>query len=423
MPSLEHFFTEWERRRPGQVRSLERATALMRLLELDSKRPPVLGVVGSKGKGSTATTAAAVLSAAGLRTVLCTGPSLRSYRERVRVDGVSVTGAELDALGSRIDTARRRLPAVEEGGGYLAPSGLFLMAALMRARDVDADVCVLEAGMGGHRDELRLIGPEVVALGRVFAEHLGVLGETVTEIAWEKTRVVGDRTRALVRLPQTAEVSAAIDAALAETTGDRVRAEEVDPDLPGVEPPHALRPPGLSAASGVLGTAAAERTLAALGLPAPDQESVRAVLGTVRLPGRLSRHTVPVGGARAGEAAPNAEVIVDSAIDRRGVAVALAHARAVWGGVDHVLLCLPDHKDVSGAVGVLGDLPVTAVRLPEAHLRFEHVLPDHWGRMAAEELSPAALRALGGRVLALGTVYFTGRVLEAVDAPTDRLFG
>ena len=421
MPSLDPFFTEWADRRPGQTRSLGRASALMAALGLDSGHAPVLGVVGSKGKGSTATTAAAALASAGLRTVLVTGPSFRSYRERVRVDGTSVTDAGLDALGARIDAARRELPTVEESGGYLAPSGLFLVAGLLCARETGADVCVLEAGMGGRRDELRLTGPEVVALGKVFAEHVGVLGDDVVEIAREKTLAAGERTRALVRLPQTPEVAAEVDAALAEATGGRVEAEVVDPEEAGVEPPPALRPPGLSAASGVLGTAAAARMLEHLGLPGPDRRNLHDVLGTVRLPGRLSRHAVP--GEAATGTAPGAEVVVDSAIDRVGVAAALAHARGLWGGVDHVLLCLPDHKDVSGAVEVLGDLPVTAVRLPEAHLRFEHSLPGHWGRMDAADVSPAALGALGRRVLALGTVYFTGRVLEAVDAPTDRLFG
>ena len=113
---------------------------------------------------------------------------------------------------------------------------------------------------------------------------------------------------------------------------------------------------------------------------------------------------------------------MDSAINGAGVAAALDHARGLWGGVDHVLLCLPDHKDVSGVVESLGGVPVTTVVLPEAHLRFERALPDHWRTVAAEDLSPDLLTGLGSRILALGTVYFTGRVLEAVRAPTDRLF-
>jgi dihydrofolate synthase/folylpolyglutamate synthase len=414
MRFLDPFFSEWAHKRPGQTRSLDRAAALMRALDLDPAALPVLGVVGSKGKGSTATYAAAALGAAGLRTVLATGPSFRSYRERVRVDGASVTDEEMDALGQRIDEARRRLPSVEESGGHLAPSGLFLVAAMLRAHEVGADVCVLEAGAGGHRDELRLIGPDVVAMSTVFGEHLGVLGDTVPEIAREKARVAGARTRALVTLPQTGEVTEAVAEALAGATDGRVAAETVDPAAPGTEPPPALRPSGLSAASGVLGTAAALRMLDVLDRPRPERARLHEVLGTVRLPARLSRHAVP--GAEA------AEVVVDSAINGTGVAAALAHARDLWGGVDHVLLCLPDHKDVTGVVESLGGLPVTAVVLPEDHLRFDRALPDHWRTAAAEDLSPALLAGLGRRILALGTVYFTGRVLEAVQAPTDRLF-
>jgi len=413
MPNLDPFFTEWATRAPGQSRSLSRAAMLLRALDLERERVPVLGVVGSKGKGTTATFAAATLAAAGLRTVLVTGPSFRSYRERVRVDGMSVTDTELHFLGEALETARRTLPAVEESGGYLAPSGLFLIAGLLHARSIGANVCVLEAGMGGHRDELRLVGPEAVALGPVFGEHLGVLGKTVPEIAREKTLVAGKRTRALVSLPQKGQVTTVVAQTLAEATGGRVSPEIVDPDVEGTEPPVWSRPEGLSAASGVLGTAAATRMLKTLGQPQPAPERLRSVLAGVRLPARLSRHPVP---------GTSTEVVVDSAIDRVGITAALTHVRDLWPGVDHVLLCLPDHKDVSGAVATLEGIPVTMVRLPETHLRFAYGLPEHWRHTDVDDLSPASVTALGERVLALGTVYFTGRMLELLDAPTDRLF-
>ena len=384
----------------------------MRELELDRQKVPVLGVVGSKGKGTTATYAAAALTASGTGTVLVTGPSFRSYRERVRRDGTSITEQELAGLASTLDEARRSLAPVSEFDGYLAPSGMFLIAGLLHARDTGARVCVLEAGMGGHRDELRLIGPEVVALGKVFGEHLGVLGGTVPAIAREKARVAGPHTRNLVSLPQTPEVEEAVDSALTEATGDVVRAETVDPDSEGAWPPPDLRPPGLSAASGV-GVAAAERMLGLMGRESAPAGRLTRVLGGVRLPARLSRHAVP---------GHSGEIVVDSAINGEGVAAALAHARGLWGEVDHVLLCLPDHKDVDGAEAALAGVPVTAVRLPEAHLRFDHALPDHWARTDADRVTPETISALGERVLALGTVYFTGRVLEAVEAATDTLF-
>lgn len=413
MPRLDPFFAEWSARAPGQRRSLKRAAALLQELGLDRPRVPVLGVVGSKGKGTTATYASAALSAAAVGNVLVTGPSFRSYRERVRHDGTSVSEEELAGLASELDRARLSLPPVEEFGGYLAPSGMFLLAGLLHARNTGARVCVLEAGMGGHRDELRLIGPQVVAMGKVFGEHLGVLGDTVPEIAREKALVAGVHTQALVSLPQTSEVEDAVGDALAEATGDVVRAETVDPDTEGVWPPPDLRPPGLSAASGVLGVAAADRMLGLMGRQSAPEDRLIRVLGGVRLPARLSRHAVP---------GHTGEIIVDSAINGEGVAAALAHARGLWGGVDHVLLCLPDHKDVAGAEQALAGIPVTAVRLPEAHLRFDHALPSQWSRIDADAVTPGSIAALGDRVLALGTVYFTGRVLEAVEAVTDTLF-
>ncbi len=40
--------------------------------------------------------------------------------------------------------------------------------------------------MGGASDEVSLYPAEVVAVTEIFAEHIGVLGDTVAEIAREK---------------------------------------------------------------------------------------------------------------------------------------------------------------------------------------------------------------------------------------------
>lgn len=407
---MDVFFREWRERRPEERRSLARAASLLHELDLPGNPAiPVLGVVGSKGKGTTATYASAHLAAAGLRVVTVTGPSFRGHRERVRVNGAASSETEIAALAEEIDAARRGLP--DTGGGYLAPSGLFLIAGLLRARHLNADACVLEAGMGGRGDELRLAGPRVVALASVFAEHIGVLGDSVAEIAAEKAGVAGPSTQAFVCLPQSPEAAGAVDRTVREVAAEGTRPGTVHPpatESNGARPPH-----GLAAAPAHLGGAAAGHLLRLLGRPPAEPERLAAVLSSVHLPARLSHHPVP--GTRT-------EVVVDSAINGTGVAAAVEHARRHWGGIDHVLLCLPDHKDVDGAVAALGSLPVTAVRLPESHLRFGHEMPAHWRHRDAESLSRAELAELGERVLALGTVYFTGRVLDLLDADTERLF-
>jgi hypothetical protein len=428
------FYDEWRRRRPGERRSLRRAALLADALGLTPPGVPVLTVVGSKGKGTAATFASACLAAAGRRVVTVTSPSLRRDGERVRVGGAAISEAELARLGHRLRTAipprggdrpspstpghhprtatpartddqdhpqghpspnapghhpRTAAPARADDEGYLSPSGLFTLAGLLHARDVGADVVVLEAGMGGVSDEVSLFPPAVLAITRIFAEHLGVLGDTPAAIAADKAGIATEGTT-VVSVPQCPDVMAAI-AAITE-------AEVVTEGMSGV--PDDLLPPGLGQASAELGWVAAQRLL---GSPGGTPVSVS-------LPGRSSWHPVP---------GTDATIFVDSAVDRAGVAAALATARRRWGRIDHVLVCLPDHKDRTGALAELAGLPVTQVRMPDREsLRF---IPTAEAVDAAD-LTRERLAAYGRRIVVLGTVYFTGRMLDLVDAPTERLF-
>jgi dihydrofolate synthase / folylpolyglutamate synthase len=404
----EAFFAEWDRRGPGAKRSVERARLLVRALDADTAGTPVLTVVGSKGKGTAATYASAALAAAGCRVVTVTSPALREERERIRVDGAAIPGADLAGLGVCVGAAAGSLPERGSGEGYLSPSGLFTVAGVLHARDVGADVIVLEAGMGGLSDEVSLFSPDVVAITEVFAEHIGVLGDSPAEIAADKAGVVTAATSAVVSLPQSPEVTEAIAATVAARTGGRVEPEVIGPS--GL--PAELLPAAHGRRNAEAGLAAARRLLEAAGRAPASSERLRQVLSSVRLPGRLSWHRLP-----------GSIILVDSAIDRSGAAVALAEAYGRAGGVDHVVVGLPDHKDVPGIITALADLPVTYVRMPgHAHLRFTVPIPRHWTVIDDTELTRDRLAALGNRIVALGTVYFTGRLLNLVNADTERLF-
>lgn len=388
------FFREWEHRAPGETRDVGRARALADALGVLAPDAPVLTVVGSKGKGTTATYASAFLAAAGRRVCTVTSPGLRTNRDRIRIDGRAVSETELASLADALDEAIGTLPPPSDG--YLSPSGLFLIAGLLHARQVGADVLVLEAGMGGRSDEVALFPPDVAAITPVFLEHAGVLGDTEAEIAREKLGVAGPGT-VVLSAPQSPPVAEVLDGT-----------EVVGPGGSGL--PDRLLPGGLGRAGAELGVAAARRLP---GVAEPPAGTLRDVMSSVVLPGRSSRHDVPGSATR---------LLVDSAIDRTGVAAALAAARDAWGTVDHAVVCLPDHKDVDGAVAELGALPVTFVRLPLPHLRFTRPLPPGWDVVDVDAITPESLATLGHRVVVLGTGYFTGRVLDVVGADTERLF-
>ncbi|TKK87905.1 hypothetical protein FDA94_15165 [Herbidospora galbida] len=376
MSSDEAFFEEWTARTPGSRRDLTRARRLAEAVGA-AAAVPVLTVVGSKGKGTTATYASAYLASTGARVVTVTSPGLRTNRDRIRVDGVSISDGEQAALGARL--ASVSLPPSD---GYLSPAGLFTLAGVLHAQDVEADYIVLEAGMGGASDEVSLFPAEVVAITEIFAEHLGILGDTVAEIAREKAGVITPETKWAVTLPQSPEARAELKA----RAGDRLR--EITPEAtPWTR-------------NALLGRSAAAH------LTSEEPTPV-----SVRLPARFSHHDI--GSTR---------LIIDSPITGAGVQMSVDRALAEWGDIDRVLLCLPDHKDLDGAIEALKGLPVTFVRLPDTHLNFTRALPPDWDVTDVDTVDAGYVEALGEKVLALGTVYFTGHLLDNLDIPTDRLF-
>ncbi|MGH3391503.1 MAG: hypothetical protein ACRDOO_21755 [Actinomadura sp.] len=412
MSALGVFWAEWDRRTPGEKRSLERARLLVKALEIDGPGSPVLTVVGSKGKGAAATYGSAYLASTGARVVTVTSPGLRGIRDRIRTDGRAIAEPELAGLAERLDEARRTLPPYRPGNGYLSPSGLFIVAGVLHARNVAADLVVLEAGMGGASDEVSLFDPTVVGITSIFGEHLGVLGDTPAEIATDKAGVVTTGTRVVVSMPQDPPVEKAIMDRVAAGAGGLASLVTVERGAGGI--PVRLLPHGLSRFNAELGCVAAQRLLDATGRSAPSGDRLSEVLATVVLPGRMSWHELTGTPCR---------LFADAAIDRAGIAAALTEVSRHWTGIDRVLLCMPDHKDVAGAITELADLPVTFVRLTDKpRLSFTRELPASWEVVDVERVGRGFLTARGERLVALGTGYFIGRILDLVGADTDRLF-
>jgi len=412
---------------PGETRSLGRARLLAAELGVSDGGPLVLTVVGSKGKGTAATYASAYLASAGLRTVTVTSPGLRGIRDRIRCQGRAVSDAEMTGLAGRLSDARARLPGYQPSAGYLSPSGLFIIAGMLHAQAVRADAVVLEAGMGGVSDEVSLFNPAVVGITKIFAEHLGVLGDTPADIARDKAGVVTAQTRAAVSLPQEGPVAAALSETVVTRSGSRISVEFAGTGASGI--PARLLPASFGRANAELGCVAAQRLLDATGAGPPAGGLLSATLSSVVLPGRWSWHTVPqtpaphIPAAQTSAAQTPVQLFADSAISRAGVCAALLEAYRRWDEIDRVLMCMPDHKDVAGAITELGDLPVTYVRLTDKpRLTFTHAIPPGWEAVDIGKVDHAFLAARGPRIVALGTVYFIARMLALADVDTERLF-
>ncbi len=110
-----------------------------------------------------------------------TSPHLRSFRERVRVDGVVVSEA---AVAGWVDHLR---PLIERTGATFFEATTALAFADFAARGVD--VAVIEVGLGGRLDSTNVIDPLVSAVTHIALDHQRYLGDTIESIAAEKAGI------------------------------------------------------------------------------------------------------------------------------------------------------------------------------------------------------------------------------------------
>ncbi len=294
----------FRRRRFGMRPGLEVIRALLDELGNPERSFPAIHITGSKGKGSVAAMAQAMLSAQGVPVGLFTSPHLVSYRERIRVDGRMIPPKAVAEGVRRIDRVGEEL----ERSGRIdrAPTFFEVTTALafdwFRAQRVRA--AVVEVGIGGRLDATNVLDARVGVVTTIELEHTDVLGPTVGAIAREKsgifhagmTGIVGELVpeaaavvesearRLGVPLWHLAKEVAVEDRALEESgqtfavrTPVAFRSGLALPLLGRFQPPNAA-----------LAVAAVDRLAASIDLPL-DEEKLRSGLRTVRWPGRLER--------------------------------------------------------------------------------------------------------------------------------------
>lgn len=106
--------------RPSPARA--RAPNFARELALDtSPTVPVIGVVGSKGKGSAVAATTQYLMSLGYRVGTISSPPFLTNRERIRLNARPLSPRDYDSLADRVAAALTAMPPVADTGGYLAP--------------------------------------------------------------------------------------------------------------------------------------------------------------------------------------------------------------------------------------------------------------------------------------------------------------
>lgn len=186
---LDGLINRERREHPRSRVSLGPIRALLAALAHPEADLRILHVAGSKGKGSTALAAEALLARCGSRVGVFTSPHLERWTERFRVEGREVPGDELAAAVERL---RPHVDALRERSSEEAPSffDATTAAALLLFRDRRVDHAILEVGLGGRLDSTNAVHPAVTCITSIELEHTDKLGATQAAIAREKAGIL-----------------------------------------------------------------------------------------------------------------------------------------------------------------------------------------------------------------------------------------
>ncbi len=379
-----------QRIRPG----LGRTRALLASLGNPESSFSSILVGGTNGKGSTAATISAVLTAAGVPCGLYTSPHLVSVTERVRVSDRDVSAAALDEV--------LRLIAAVAAPGLRGPTYFeaLTVAAFELFRRARVQTAVVEVGIGGRLDATNVLSPEVSVVTNVAADHLDVLGPALEDVAREKAGIFRKGQPALLGASGTAEGPRAVLHSEARRIGARLVEIPPAPDV-------AFALPGAHQKQNLALALAAARAVAPL-----DEAAVSRGLAAVRWRGRLQR--LEREGARP--------LLLDGA-HNPAAASALAEyldATGLAGRVDLLFGGLAD-KDLPGVFAPLAArvcrIVLVAPESPRAEkpeaLRVRLGRPDlETAGSVAEGLARLEEAEAHGPALVAGSLYLVGEVLR-----------
>jgi len=166
---------------------------------------PAIHVAGTNGKGSVSAMIASILRVAGRRVGMYTSPHLVRLGERVQVDGVPLTEAEIMAYVAELEPKATELENAMPGEAPSFFEFMTAMAFLQFARR-GCDAAVIEVGLGGRLDATNILAPEVSVITSIGLDHCEMLGDTLAKIAAEKAGIIKPGVPVVMgRLPAEAE--------------------------------------------------------------------------------------------------------------------------------------------------------------------------------------------------------------------------
>ncbi|KAJ2091771.1 folylpolyglutamate synthase [Coemansia sp. S142-1] len=160
----------------------------------------VIHVAGTNGKGSVCALVAEAAMAAGYKVGIFNSPHFLEPNDAIRVQGQAITAAEYAELRAWIVALDTE---AQSPAGFLTPFEVTTVTAIWWLAKHEVELAVIEVGVGGLRDATNVFGLadgriSPMGVGRslvqcicpVDEDHLGTIGDTLEDIAREKSGIM-----------------------------------------------------------------------------------------------------------------------------------------------------------------------------------------------------------------------------------------
>ncbi|MBI2810864.1 MAG: hypothetical protein HYX67_08565 [Candidatus Melainabacteria bacterium] len=171
--------------------SLTRIAAFMACHGNWQNQYDVIHVAGTNGKGSTVALVDSIARASDLKVGRFTGPHLLRWNERFHVDGKPISDVEFARIGTYIRQLSQEFGRDNPEIGPLTWFEFLTSIAFYWFAECNVDLAVVEVGLGGRFDATNIVEKVLVSvITNIDLDHTHILGNSVEEIAFEKSGII-----------------------------------------------------------------------------------------------------------------------------------------------------------------------------------------------------------------------------------------
>ncbi|ERM83265.1 hypothetical protein P872_16435 [Rhodonellum psychrophilum GCM71 = DSM 17998] len=171
-------------------KDLSNTLALCDLLGNPQNQFKSIHIAGTNGKGSSSHAIASILQEAGFKVGLYTSPHLKSFTERIKINGNEIPEEEVvEFVAKNKQFFEEKQPSFFE---------MTVGMAFWHFAKEKVDYAVVEVGMGGKFDSTNIIHPILCLITNIGYDHMQFLGNTLPEIAGEKAGIIKENVPVVI---------------------------------------------------------------------------------------------------------------------------------------------------------------------------------------------------------------------------------